>query len=120
MIGIRHDLVDDESIYQGADWYKEFQLVNPDTDLPYNLSGFLISSKARKKATDTDAAFTFTCTVSDAAAGKIKLALTNVQTSAIAKPGGYTYDVEAKEVSTSLVSKVIIPSMVNVVAEYTK
>lgn len=120
MIGSVYDLVDKEAIYQGADWYKEFQIVDPTTKLPYNLTDYVISSRARKNATDSLPTITFTCTVSDATNGKIKLALTNAQTSAIAA-GTYKYDVEAAEPSpSSIVHKLIIPSQVVVVAEYTK
>lgn len=120
MIGIQYDLVEKEAIYQGADWYKEFQLIDPDTLLPYDLTGYAIASKGRKRSTDVAAAFTFTSTVSDASQGIVKIALTNVQTSAIPK-GNYKYDVEASEPApSSIIHKAIIPSVVQVVEEYTK
>ncbi len=33
MIGSVYDLVEKEAIYQGADWFKEFQIVDPTTKL---------------------------------------------------------------------------------------
>lgn len=120
MIGSVYDLVDKEAIYQGADWFKEFQIVDPTTKLPYDLTGYTIASMARNNAKDTTAAITFTCVVSNALEGKIKLSLTNVQTSAI-PAGSYKYDVEALEPTPSTIKhKIIIPSQVVVVAEYTK
>ena len=120
MIGSVYDLVEKEAIYQGADWFKEFQIVNPITKLPYDLTGYIIASQARRSAKDTSPAITFTCTISDATSGKIKLALTNTQTAAI-PAGSYKYDVEATEpLPSTIIHKIIIPSTVVVVGEYTK
>ena len=120
MIGSVYDLVDKAAIYQGADWFKEFQIVDPTTKVPYDLTGYSIDSQARLNAQDSLPAITFSCTVSDAPLGKIKLALSHTQTSAIAS-GSYKYDVEATEPSPStIVHKVIIPSTVVVISEYTR
>lgn len=120
MIGMRYDLLDTEAIYQGADWYKDFQIIDPDTSLPYDLTGYTIESQARKKSTDATATIEFDCSVIDSAEGTIRLSLSNTDTSSIAK-GAYKYDVEAAEPSPStIVHKVIIPSIVQVVEEYTK
>lgn len=120
MIGSVYDLVDKEAIYQGADWFKEFQIVDPTTKLPYDLTGYSIASQARGNAKDSLPAITFSCTVSDAALGKIKLALSHTQTSAI-PAGSYKYDVEATEpLPSTIVHKIIIPSVVTVVSEYTR
>lgn len=120
MIGIQYDLTGAEAIYQGADWYKEFQIIDPSTGLPYNLTGYTIRSQARKKSTDAAASITFTCSVSDASNGVVKLALSNTQTSAVAK-GNYKYDVEGVGPTPStVVHKLIIPSLVTVIEEETK
>lgn len=113
MIGMVYDLVDNEAIYQGADWYKEFQLIDPSTGLPYDLTGYTVASQARKGAN----VITFTGTV--AAAGTIRIALTNVQSSAAIK-GQYKYDVELTEPAPSAIKhKAILPSLVIVVGEQT-
>lgn len=120
MIGIQYDLLAKEAVYQGADWEKTFQIIDPVTLSPYNLAGYEITAEARKKYNDVTAAIVFTCAITDEAMGLIKLSLTNAETSAIAK-GVYRYDVEAAEPAPSTIKhKPIIPSLVQVVEEYTQ
>lgn len=59
---------------------------------PLNLTGYVAKSQIRKSYTSTTA-YTFTSSVLDAVAGKIRLQLTAEETGAI-PPGRYLYDVE--------------------------
>ena len=57
-----------------------------------NLTGYTVKSQIRKSYTSTTA-YNFTASVYDAAAGKVRLQLTDAETGAI-PPGRYLYDVE--------------------------
>lgn len=120
MVGIQYDLIGDEAIFQGADWYKRFQFIDPDTDLPYDLTGYSAKAQARKLSTDTNPAIDFVVEVEDEELAIVKMSLTNLTTSSIPK-GTYTYDLELIEPSPSaVIHKGIRPSVVEVVNEYTK
>ena len=120
MVGIKYDLIDAEAIFQGADWYKQFQIIDASTKQPYDLTGYTVASAARKTYTDAAPAFIFSCSVVDPANGIIQIALTNDDTSAIPK-GNYRYDVELAEPAPStIIHKPITPSTVQVIEEYTR
>lgn len=116
IVGIEYPLEGVEGIYQGADWEKVFQFINPDTKLPYDLSLLTARSQARKKDSDSSPAITFTCSTNQN--GLITLSLNNSQTDAIPK-GLYTYDVELVS-GANVVTKVVLPSPVTVYPGYTK
>jgi len=58
-----------------------------------NLTGYSVASKFRSTHDSGTVAGTFTCTISDASAGKITMTMTNSTTSAI-EEGIYVYDLE--------------------------
>jgi len=94
----------DLSIDQGTDFIAEVQV--DDTDgTTANLTGYTVAGQIRKtysSSTKVD----FTCTVTDAAAGKISIALSNTVTGAM-KAGRYVYDVEITKTSTAYKTRVI-------------
>lgn len=69
-----------------------------------NLSGYTVASQMRKSY-QSSTSYTFTATVYDAAAGKIRLQLTDDQSSAI-PAGRWLYDVEI-ESSTGAKTRVV-------------
>ena len=75
----------------GAD-YSIIVTANQSNGDPLNLTGYTVKSQIRKSYA-SQTAYDFTATVYSQLAGKIRLALTAAQTSAI-KPGRYLYDVE--------------------------
>jgi len=75
----------------GAD-YSIIVTANQSNGDPLNLTGYTVKSQIRKSYA-SQTAYDFTATVYSQLAGKIRLALTATQTSAI-KPGRYLYDVE--------------------------
>lgn len=75
----------------GAD-YSIIVTANQSNGDPLNLTGYTVRSQIRKSYASSTA-YDFTATVFAATSGKIRLSLTNAQTSAI-KPGRYLYDVE--------------------------
>ena len=58
-----------------------------------NLTGYSVASKFRSTHDSSTVVGTFTCTISDAANGKITLSMTNSTTSAV-EEGIYVYDLE--------------------------
>lgn len=78
-------------IDQGSDFVAEFDLEN-DNETPVNLSGAQVYSQFRKSF-GSSVGYSFTSSIVNANNGKISIALSGVQSSAI-KPGRYLYDVE--------------------------
>lgn len=75
----------------GAD-YSIIVTANQSNGDPLNLTGYTVRSQIRKSYASSTV-YNFTATVFATTSGKIRLSLTNAQTSAI-KPGRYLYDVE--------------------------
>ena len=94
----------DLSIDQGTDFIAE--VIVDDTDgTTANLTGYTVAGQIRKTYSSTTKV-DFTCTVTDASAGKISIALSNTQTNAM-KAGRYVYDVEITKTSNSFKTRVI-------------
>ena len=94
----------DLTIDQGTDFSAE--VVVDDTDgTTANLTGYTVAGQIRKTYSSTTSV-DFTATVSDAAAGKIQIALSNTQTGAM-KAGRYVYDVEITKTSNSYKTRVL-------------
>lgn len=75
----------------GAD-YSIIVTANQSNGDPLNLTNYTVKSQIRKSYA-SQTSYDFTATIFSQLAGKIRLALTAAQTSAI-KPGRYLYDVE--------------------------
>lgn len=84
--------------------------------LPLDLTGYTVKSQIRKSYTST-LSYTFTSSVYDALAGKIKLELTAVQSEAIA-PGRWLYDVEIT--SSAGIKTRVIEGVVTVTPQITQ
>ncbi len=94
----------DLTIDQGTDFSAE--VVVDDTDgTTANLTGYTVAGQIRKTYSSSTAV-DFTATVSDAAAGKLQIALSNTQTGAM-KAGRYVYDVEITKTSNSYKTRVL-------------
>ena len=94
----------DLSVDQGTDFVAEVMI--DDTDgTTANLTGYSVAGQIRKSYSST-AKVDFTCTVQDAAAGKISIALSNTQTNAM-KAGRYVYDVEITKTASGIKTRVI-------------
>lgn len=102
-------------IDQGSDFTTEITLENDD-DTPMNLTGFSVYSQFRKSYGSTTA-YSFTCTITSASQGKIKLALPGSVSSAI-KPGRYLYDVEV--ISSTGVKTRVVEGIITLNPEITR
>ena len=103
-------------IDQGSD-YSTIVTVSSITGQPLNLTGYTAASQMRKSYSSS-LAHSFTCTVTDASAGKIRLAITATQTEAMS-PGRWLYDVEITETATSKKQRVV-EGIVTVTPQITK
>ena len=78
-------------INQGADFSQTYTLEDSNSNSSQNLTGYTVAAKISKHHASTNQT-AFSATVSNAAAGEIKLILTDVQTAALA-PGRQVYDI---------------------------
>ena len=78
-------------INQGADFSQTYTLEDSNSNSAQNLTGYTVAAKISKHHASTNQT-AFSATVSNAAAGEIKLILTDVQTAALA-PGRQVYDI---------------------------
>ena len=89
---------------QGSE-YKSIMTLTAANGTPLNLTGYTVASQMRKSYFSSFA-HNFTCTVIDAAAGKIQLSLSTESSSAI-KGGRWLYDVEITNTTTSEKKRVV-------------
>lgn len=83
---------------------------------PINLTGFTIAAQIRKSYGSLNA-YNFTCSVFDAATGKVRMVLP-ASTSSNIKPGRYLYDIE---VTSPLGEKLrVVEGIVLITPEITK
>ena len=75
----------------GADFSQTYTLEDSNSNSAQNLTGYTVAAKISKHHASTNQT-AFSATVSNAAAGEIKLILTDVQTAALA-PGRQVYDI---------------------------
>lgn len=104
------------TIEQGADF--AIQLTLSEDGSAKNLTGYSARAQLRQKKTDASPAATFACTVTDAAAGKIKMALGNSTTTDLTA-GIYVYDLELFTANDDSVTR-LLEGQATVVAEVTK
>ena len=104
------------TIEQGADF--AIQLTLSEDGSAKDLTGYSARAQMRQKKTDASAAATFTCTVTDASTGKVKMALANSVTAALT-PGIFFYDLELFTNSDTNVTR-LLEGQATVVAEVTK
>lgn len=108
----------DFEIEQGSTFKWDIHVLDPDDPTAaFDLTDYDVRSMARSSYASANAAFTFTCTIVTAAEGHLRLALSAVETAAIAK-GNYVYDVEV-ESDTGEVAK-LYKGRITVTPEATK
>lgn len=104
------------TIEQGADFALSFTLSEDGS--AKDLTSHSARAQMRTKKSATDASATFTCTITDASAGKLKMALTNSETAALS-PGIYYYDLELYTASDANVTR-LLEGTATVTAEVTR
>ena len=91
-------------IDQGSD-YSSVVTVTTANGLPLDLTGYTGKSQVRKSYSSS-LAYTFTCDVIDAAAGKIRISMVAAYTETI-PPGRWLYDVEITQTSSGKRKRVV-------------
>ena len=87
MTAANHNL----TIDQGSDF--AIDLIISEAGVVKNLSGYSARAQMRSTKSSTTIAATFTCTITNATGGALKIELPNATSSAIS-PGKYYYDLE--------------------------
>lgn len=90
---------------QGTTFNNIINLTDDLTNVPIDITGYIIRGQLRRSYYSANASANLTCTITDAANGEVTISLTDAQTAAI-KAGRYLFDVEAKDTS-NVVSRVI-------------
>jgi len=89
---------------QGADFVLE--MIMKEDGAVKDLSGYSARAQMRKTKDSTEVTATFTCSVVDPSAGKIRMSMTNATTGAITA-GVYFYDLEIFTDSDAFVLRLI-------------
>jgi len=89
---------------QGADFVLE--MIMKEDGVVKDLSGYSARAQLRKTKDATEITSTFTCSVVDASAGKIRMSMSNATTGAITA-GVYFYDLEIFTASDAFVLRLI-------------
>ena len=89
---------------QGADFVLE--MIMKEDGAVKDLSGYSARAQMRKTKDSTEVTATFTCSVVDPSAGKIRMSMTNATTGAITA-GVYFYDLEIFTASDVFVLRLI-------------
>lgn len=85
----------------GTDFNQIFTLEDGNTNSALNLSGYSIKSQMRKHPASTGVT-TFTSSIVDASAGKIKIGLSTSSTASL-KSGRYVYDVVITDTANTMI-----------------
>lgn len=80
------------TIEQGST-FSRLITIQDESQTPVNITGNTFAGQIRKRHASDTVEATFTCTVTDGAAGKLTVALTDEQTAAIPS-GDWVYDIE--------------------------
>ena len=104
------------TIEQGADFALSFTLKEDGS--AKDLSDYSARAQMRTKKSSTDIAATFTCTVTDASAGKFSMKLSNATTKDLSA-GTYFYDIELFTASDANVTR-LLEGTATVTAEVTR
>ena len=105
MTAANHNL----TIDQGSDFV--IDLVVSDGGVVKNLTGYSARAQMRNTKSASAIAATFTCTITDATGGTVKMELPNATSSAIS-PGKYYYDLELYTANDVLVSRLMGGSII--------
>lgn len=96
--------------------YSNIITITASNGQPLNLTGYTVASQMRKSY-QSSTSYSFTATIYDAVAGKIRLTLTDEQ-SALIPAGRWLYDVEIT--SSSGVTSRVVEGIVTVSAQITQ
>lgn len=80
-------------IDQGTDFTTVINMNDDNTNMPQNVSGYIVTSQIRKSLLSANTAARFDCYVSDAANGEITVSIDAANTANLTRPS-YFYDIK--------------------------
>lgn len=107
------------SVDQGTDFSTYINLNDDDTNLPQNLSGYVITGQLRRSLVSANASESFFCEITDAANGEIHILLSAANTANL-KPITYFYDVKVVDTNINNVTSRLIQGIFTVNPSITK
>lgn len=93
-------------IDQGANFSTTVDIRDDNTNLPQDLTAYVVTSQLRKSIISANASANLTCTVSDPANGEITLSMTAANTSNL-RAGSYFFDVRTLDNDTMSYNRLI-------------
>ena len=93
-------------IDQGSDFSTTVNINDDNTNLPQNVTGYVVTSSLRRSLLSPNASANLTCTVYDAANGEFLITMTAAQ-SANLRSGSYLFDVKVYDTLSQTSSRLI-------------
>jgi len=93
-------------IDQGTDFEAFITLDNDDTNIPENVSSYIVTCQLRRSLVSANASETLLCELTDAANGEMRISLAASNTANL-KAGSYFYDVKVFNASSNSTSRLI-------------
>lgn len=93
-------------IDQGSDFSTSINLNDDNTNLPQNVSGYIVTSSLRRSLLSPNVSANLTCSVYDAANGEFLISMSAVQTANL-RPGSYFFDVKATDTQSNFTNRLI-------------
>ena len=103
---------------QGSDFSTTININDDNTNLPQNVSGYVVTSSLRRSLLSSNAAANLTCSLFDAANGEILVAMDS-GTSANLRPGSYFFDVKTYDTLNHVTNR-LIEGVIYVIPSVTK
>ena len=105
-------------IDQGSDFSTTITINDDNTNLPENVSGYVITSSLRRSLLSTNSSSNLVCSIVDAANGELAITMNSSNTSNL-RPGNYLFDVRIYNPSAAEYSR-LIEGVIFVVPSITK
>lgn len=93
-------------IDQGSDFSTTINIVDENTNLPENASGYVITSSLRRSVLSPNSSANLVCSIVNPLGGEISIELDAANTSNL-RPGNYLFDVRIYKPATSEYSRLI-------------
>ena len=93
-------------IDQGSDFSTSVNINDDNTNLPQNVTGYIVTSSLRRSLLSPNVSANLTCTVQDAANGEFLITMTAGQTANL-RSGSYLFDVKVYDSLSATSSRLI-------------
>ena len=93
-------------IDQGSDFSTTVSLNDDNTNLPQNVTGYIVTSSLRRSLLSPNVSANLTCTVYDAPNGEFLITMTGSNTANL-RAGSYLFDVKVYDTRTQMSSRLI-------------